>query len=105
MTQIRGSSYLERIIQHVVQALVVLAIGGVVVALDNSKTARADLQTTLAVTNSQLEQLQGHLAAFQTIINDHYTKRDADRDLGILHGSITDHEKRLRFLERRRNTP
>jgi hypothetical protein len=88
----RGSSPVERILQHVIQALLVVAIVGVFVAL-------SELRTATAVAKVELIQLNDHLATFRTLVDDRYTGTDAIRDFNRVNRSINDHEIRIRKVE------
>ena len=101
----RGSTHIERVVTHVIQALIVLAIAGFFYQ-DNKKTdALSSIKTEIAVQNTQLMAFRDHLGTFRSLVSDRYTGKDAARDLSIIHARNADYEKRLRALERVKTEP
>jgi len=90
---VRGSTQLERTIQHVLQAVLTIAILGTFAVL-------SDLRTVTAVTNVEVMALKVHLDTFRAMAGDRYTGAQAARDLATMSAINDDQEKRLRALER-----
>ena len=94
----RGSTPVERWIQHVLQGLTVLVIG-----------AAAAMMFNLAVTNegvqARMDDLIRRLDRVELVIGEVYSDDDASRDLGMIRSQIADHEARLRALEGRPGRP
>lgn len=89
----RGQTGLERVVLHVVQALTVAGIVGGYVSLTS-------LQTSFAVIENKMENLSIRLDDFKDLTSDRYTISQAEHDLRPILEKISDHEKRLRSLER-----
>lgn len=89
----RGSLPIERWFDHVVRALTVAAIVWGFVTI-------SDLRTEQAVMTTQLIGMNDRLSDLRAASLDRYTSGDARRDLSPLIDRLSDHEGRLRILER-----
>jgi hypothetical protein len=90
----RGSTQIERWVQHVLQALTVASIIGGFVLL-------SDLRTSNAVIVERLDQQGKRLDDFKAFMSDRYTGADAARDIQPILSELSDHEDRIRRLEAR----
>lgn len=89
----RGSTPLERVVQHVIQALCVAAILGGFYIL-------SELRSSNAVIRTELQTLKQQLADIKVASADRYTASQAQSDLSYLRERLQDHEDRVRSLEK-----
>ena len=89
----RGSSSLERTIDHVFK-------GVLVVITISLFSVLSDLRTKVAVTNEQVAGLRDRVDSFRVMAGDRYTGAQASRDLATMNAINNDQEARLRALER-----
>lgn len=95
---VRGSSQLERTVQHVLQGVLVLAVVGLFIVL-------GDLRTTSAVTKVEVTGLREGLVSFRIFVNDRYTAKQAQADWAEAREAMRDHEQRIRSLEQNFRQP
>jgi hypothetical protein len=94
----RGQLPIERFLLHVVQAITVAGIIGGYVVL-------SDLRTSTAVLQTQIISLSQRVDDFRAMASDRYTSTEAERDRKPMLEVLSDHETRIRALERRRGVP
>lgn len=87
---------MERMLLHVVQAITIAGIVGGYVAV-------GDLKTQTAVLQSKVEAMSIRLQDFRGAADDRYTGSQARRDMAPLLEKLSDHEERIRDIERRYN--
>ncbi|MEH6524399.1 hypothetical protein [Sulfitobacter sp.] len=84
---------MERILLHIVQGVTVVGIVGGYVSM-------AELKTSNAVLQIELRALTDRLDDFRALSGDRYTSTQAQRDIKPIIDRMSDHEARLRQLER-----
>lgn len=89
----RGSTQVERWIDHIVRAVTVVAIIG-------GFNMFSSMRTDLAVFATELRAVSARLDDMRDAAQDRYTGSDARRDITPLLDRLNDHEGRLRALER-----
>jgi hypothetical protein len=89
----RGQTPLERILLHIVQGVTVIGIVGGYVSMSDLKTSNAVLQIELRALTDRLDD-------FRDLSGDRYTLTQAQRDIKPIMDAMSDHEARLRQLER-----
>lgn len=94
----RGSSKNERLYDHVVRAITVAGVIGGVIGF-------FDLREELAVQGALIQQSAERISDLRAAATDRYTGEDARRDLGDLRERLSDHENRLRTIERNMLVP
>lgn len=95
----RGQTPFERYVMHVVQAISIAAILGVIALLWDMRQVMSDQERELAVANAQLVQVNERIEDFRAFMADRYTASQADRDLTPIRRELSDHEARIRALE------
>lgn len=92
--KVRGSSPIERAVQHVIQVISVAAILGGFYVLQELRTSNAVIQVELQSVKSRLDDLK-------PLVTGNYTDAEAQRDQTIFERALEDHEDRIRTLEGR----
>lgn len=93
---VRGSTPWERAIQHITQVLIVAAIIG-------GFTQLSSLQKSTAIIETEMRGMRQRFDDFKVFMGDRYTSGDATRDRIIIDRELSDHEDRIRNIERKRS--
>lgn len=97
----RGSSRIERVVQHIVQALTVIAIAGGFSGYFALLKTMSDVQKDAAVMLEKIVNLETRMNEFRDAARDRYTATEAARDLANIRNILQDHENRIRKIEGR----
>lgn len=89
----RGSSLLERTVQHVFQGILIIFLVWIASTV-------SELRTITAVTSVEVFNLQSQLTTFKDGMVDRYTGSQAVKDIRRMDQVNTDQELRLRALEK-----
>ena len=103
----RGQTSLERMVTHIVQAVLIAAvIGGAVLLIDLKESmavTQTEMKASAALTQAEMKSMSTRFADFKILMSDRYTSAQAAAANAIIQKELNDHEVRLRNVEQRLN--
>ena len=100
MNRERGQSYAERWIGRALSGLLLFGISALYYQLQGIQDDAHLLRVDVAVADAKISTMQKQIIKFEKRVADRYRGADAARDLSIVSGRLSDHEMRLRKVEK-----